>query len=267
MATGRTVSASFLTNLDDKVLTLCNEMSDYIQDLLDNDNKKDFLAKYGKLSYTRDGGMGLGGGKLQRDAICTRGRQGKAPYSNRNLRWHPLVISEVVNKDFSKEIDSIEIDGVDNEQILVFVVNENGKKVYYPSDKVHELKKRYVVLPKHWLPHIDNLKHWNDTLWTQNSCVIPSLEACEWYNALETYAVLLLSISVGLYSADFKKSYKQIVSFLSNQKISKKVKLPTNNFPKNKEDIISCPVCKLKISESLEGFRKENRSNTWQPSW
>ena len=41
---------------------------------------------------TRDMVWDLGGGKIQRDAICTRGRQ--RPFSNRNLRWHPLIVAE-----------------------------------------------------------------------------------------------------------------------------------------------------------------------------
>jgi hypothetical protein len=91
MATGRTVSASFLTDLDKQVIDLCEKIAETIQNTIkDKDLQKDFKKQFGKISYTRDGGLGLGGGKLQRDAICVRGRQGKAPFSNRNLRWHQL---------------------------------------------------------------------------------------------------------------------------------------------------------------------------------
>jgi hypothetical protein len=104
MAAGRTISASFLTDLDRKVIELCESISVVIYKSISSDElKKEFKKEYGKISYTRDGGLGLGGGKIQRDSICTRGRQGKAPFSNRNLRWHPLVVAE--NKPiFAKQI-------------------------------------------------------------------------------------------------------------------------------------------------------------------
>ena len=166
MATGRTISASFLTDFDKKVIEVCNEISDLIKNkIADKTQKADFYKQFGKISYTRDGGLGLGGGKLQRDTICTRGRQGKAPYSNRNLRWHPLVVAEQPIY-YAKEIERIEIQGEDDEQVLVFIVKINGKEQEFPSDKVHELPERFVALPKHWIEHINTLKHWNDTLWT-----------------------------------------------------------------------------------------------------
>jgi len=186
MATGRTISASFLTELDNKVINLCNSISELIFNTINNDDlKKDFKKQYGKISLTRDSGLGLAGGKLQRDAICTRGRQGKAPFSNRNLRWHPLIVAENP-VEYAKEIERIEIEGEDEEQLLIFVVNINGEEQKYPSDKVHELPERFVALPKHWYEHIDKLKHWNDTLWTQNSCVIPAYEACDWQDSVKT---------------------------------------------------------------------------------
>ena len=122
MATGRTISASFLTDLDHKIIELCDSISKTIYGSIpDEEAKKEFKKEYGKISYTRDGGLGLGGGKIQRDAICTRGRQGKAPFSNRNLRWHPLIVAE--NKpDFARKIERIEIGGQGDGQILIFVI-------------------------------------------------------------------------------------------------------------------------------------------------
>jgi hypothetical protein len=61
--------------------------------MVNTGNKEDFMKKYGRVHLSRDAGLGRAGAKLQRDALCTRGKQGKAPYSNRNLRWHPLVIA------------------------------------------------------------------------------------------------------------------------------------------------------------------------------
>jgi len=268
MATGRTISASFLTDLDRKVIELCGSISKTICDSIqDKKAKKKFKKEYGKISYTRDGGLGLGGGKIQRDAICTRGRQGKAPFSNRNLRWHPLIVAE--NKPyFARKIERIEIGGQGDGQILIFVVKDaKGREFKFPSDKVHEMPERFVALPEHWYPHINILKHWSDTLWTQNSCVIPALEACSWWDSVETYAVLGLALAVDLYGADFYSTYNKIKQILETQVVDKSISLPTRFFPKGNEDIVKCPVCLLSISEDLGRFRKSERAKTWQPAW
>lgn len=92
MATGRTISASFLTKKDEQILDLCGKISDTIVAGIANDeDKKRFVKEYGKISKSRDAGLGLGGGKLQRDALCTRGIQGKLPFSNRNLILYYLI--------------------------------------------------------------------------------------------------------------------------------------------------------------------------------
>jgi hypothetical protein len=265
MATGRTISASFLTEKDKTIIDLCNIISQNIYNhILSEDQKKE----YGKISFTRDSGLGLGGGKLQRDAVCTRGRQGKAPFSNRNLRWHPLIVAEH-KPSYAKKIERIEIEGEDDTQVLVFVIKDkkNKSEIKYPSDKVHEMNGRFVALPEHWLPHIDQLKHWSDILWTQNSCVIPALEACNWVDSVETYAVLGLALAVVLYGADFEILYSKIKQILQNQIIDRSIILPSQIFPTKKDDIINCPVCKLNISQNLERFRTFERGSTWQPAW
>ena len=118
MASGRTISASFLTDFDRKVIDLCELISRSLQSSIpDPKLKKEYWKEFGKLSFTRDGGLGLGAGKLQRDAICTRGRGGKAPFSNRNLRWHPLVVA-ATKPHFAKEIEKIKI----QDDVLIFVV-------------------------------------------------------------------------------------------------------------------------------------------------
>ena len=214
MATGRTISASFLTDKDKQVIELCNSISTVIYTNIPNEESKEkFKKEYGKIHLSRDGGLGLGGGKLQRDAVCTRGRGGKAPFSNRNLRWHPLVVAE--NKpDNAKKIERIEIEGEGDTQILIFVIKDsNGNEVKYPSDKVHEIKERFVVLPEHWIPHIDRLKLWSDLLWTQNSCVIPALEACDWTASVESYAVLGIAVAVDLFGANFEILYNDSFCF------------------------------------------------------
>lgn len=268
MATGRTISASFLTEKENQIISLCENISNLIVDKIGDDKqKKVFLKEYGKISFTRDAGLGVGGGKLQRDALCTRGRQGKAPFSNRNLRWHPLIVADepVI---FAKEIERIEVEGENESQILNFVIkSQNNKEIKYPSDKVHELKERYVVLPKHWFPHIDRLKHWSDTLWTQNSCIIPALECCEWYDAVETYTILGIAIAVALFKIDFKDLYHTIITLLSKQNIERNIILPTDLFPKNRKEFIACPLCKTLITNNPANFQNRIREVVWQPAW
>ena len=44
MATGRTISASFLTDMDTKVIELCNSISEVIYNRIPNDDfKKEFI--------------------------------------------------------------------------------------------------------------------------------------------------------------------------------------------------------------------------------
>lgn len=53
MATGRTISASFLTQNDNKIITLCESISNTIlNNIADKDDKKLFKKNYGKISYT-----------------------------------------------------------------------------------------------------------------------------------------------------------------------------------------------------------------------
>ncbi|HRE41922.1 MAG TPA: hypothetical protein PLG90_11370 [Ignavibacteria bacterium] len=230
-------------------------------------HKKEFIRVSGKISETRDGGLGLGGGKLQRDALCTRGRQGKAPYSNRNLRWHPLVVAETPIP-FAKEIDHIEIEGENDAQTLIFVIRDNDERlIKYPSEKVHELPERYVVLPKHWIDHINTLKYWNDTQWTQNSCVITAFEACEWQHAVESYAVLAISVAVVFYGVSFRTIYPKVTEILRNQNIDRNISLPSRIFPTSEIDFISCPLCKTSIAGNPSNLDDRERISVWQPAW
>lgn len=268
MAAGRTISASFLTALDRKVIELCGQISNAVCDSLTKAEAKiEFKKEYGKISDTRDGGLGLGGGKLQRDALCTRGRQGKAPFSNRNLRWHPLIAAES-SLSFARTVNKIKIAGEDDSQVLIFVVTHpDGTIREYPADRTYEMPGKYVVLPEHWLPHIERLKHWSDTLWTQNSCVIPALESCNWWDSVETYAVLGIAIAVDLYGASFTDLYRKGAGILRDHGIGNGIVLPTSAFPTTQDEIVACPVCKINISKGLEAFRTGRRAAAWQPAW
>ena len=267
MATGRTVSATLLTKKDEKIIKLCEKISLFIEnEITDNDKKKVFKKDYGKISFTRDGGLGVGAGKLQRDALCTRGMQGKAPYSNRNLRWHPLVIASKKHS-YAKPIERIEIESDGDLQTLYFVVKINGREKRFSSEQVHELPERYITLPKHWDEHIETIRYWNDTQWTQNSCIIPAYEACDWQNAVEAYAVLAISAAVNFFDLTFTNIYKGIVEILEKQTIDKSIKLPSKTFPKSKADIISCPLCKVPVAENPAKLTEKIRENRYKFSF
>lgn len=268
MASGRTISAHSLTDLDGKAISLCEDISSAISESISGRAQRNSFARtYGKIHQSRDSGTGLGGGKLQRDALCTRGRTGKAPFSNRNLRWHPLVVAESKPR-FAKEIERIEIEGSDETQTLIFVVaDENRRETRYPADMAFKMPERFAALPKHWFPHIEALRHWSDTLWTQNSCVIPALEACDWQDSVETYAILGMCIAAEFYGADFGALHSKVMDILRNQQVDRASTLPTDKFPRDLNDILQCPLCRRNVSNGLQDFRSSSRATTWQPGW
>jgi len=264
MATGRTVGASLLTEKDRKIIGLAESISNILNEAIRNpDAKRDFQQNYSKISYTRDAGTGRGAGKLQRDALCTRGRQGKAPFSNRNLRWHPLVVADK-KIPHAKPIDKLEVEG---DKALVFVIN---RKRYYPEE-VYKLEERYVVLPEHWIPHIDVLKNWTDSDWTANSCIIPALESTEWWHALESFVVLALSIVGTLYDVrDIDSLIKSVSNLLKNQDIDRKIKLPTDilkRILRDKESLLLCPLCRSRLDSNVADLPERERDSVWQPEW
>lgn len=263
MASGRTISASFLTPLEENILALCKLISVALEHCIESaDDKKKFRNDFGKISKTRDAGAGRGGGKLQRDALCTRGIQGKAPFSNRNFRWHPLVVAQTPIA-FAKPIERIEIEG----DTLHFVINLNHTEQTLPADKAHELSQRFVVLPHHWEAHIDTLKNWNDVAWTQNSCIITAYEACNWYDAVEAYAILGISVVVNFFNVNFDSIYPQIIHILSQQHIDNTITLPSATFPTQQEDIITCPLCKTSTISTPANLPERTRELRWKPNW
>lgn len=269
MAKGRTISFSFLTDLDKQVLEFCESIAQVIIDLLPTkEAKKIFKYSFGKVSKTtRDAGQGLGGGKLQRDALCTRGIQGNAPFSNRNLRWHPLVVAEEPIP-FAKSIKRVEIEGEDEAQTFLFVIeNQNNQEQFLPSERVFELPERFVVLPEHWFPHIEKLRYWKEPLWTQNSCLITAYEACDWQDAVETYAVLGISAAVNFFNVDFNLIYERIIEILQSQSVDSSVILPSPRFPNNKDNIINCPLCKVPASQYPAKLSERTREHRWKPAW
>lgn len=266
MAKGRTVSANLLSDKDKKIINLCKQISDaLLTEISDKETRQEFKDKYAKISKTRDGGSGLGGGKLQRDALCTRGKQGKAPFSNRNLRWHPLIVAESKPKN-CKEIQKIEIIGETvNKKFLFTVVDKDGIEIKIDSENVHELEERYVILPKHWNEHVEELESWDDSLWTKNSCVIPAYETSEWYDSMEAYAVL--GLAVGKEQFNIENTYNSIQEILEKQEVEENIQLPTPNFPSYEDEVFVCPLCKSPLNENVANLPERNREKTFQPKW
>lgn len=263
MAKGRTISAALLTDKDMQIIKLCDKIAQSIKnEIVGEKEKKSFMSEYGKISFTRDSTLGRGAGKLQRDALCTRGIQGHAPYSNRNLRWHPLIVA-ANPVAYAKSIERIEIEAG---QALNFVVKENNVEKIYPAEQIYLLPERYVTLPEHWYPHRATLCNWEDTEWTQNSCIITAYEACDWQDAVEAYAVLGLSVAVDDYHVDFDKMYDIISNILQNQTIDKSVILPSNKFPlkSQKDSIISCPLCGCPHSQNPANMPDRKREERYK---
>ena len=262
---GTTAGKNYLTDLDNYILTLCEKISACIKDEISDPELKDqFMEEYGKIARTRDAGSGLGGGKLQRDALTTRGRTGKMPISNRNFRWHPLVVS--VNEiDFAKPIEKILINSNDN--TLIFVVeDEFGEQEMVDPSTTPNLSRRYTILDEHWKPHYSVIKKW-DKEWDNNLCVISAAEACEWYHAVEVYALLGISVACSFYGVSFETIYPKVVDILKNQCVDNNIKLPTDEFPTDKDEFILDPISLIPLSEGLSKYRESERPPIWKPEW
>ena len=266
MAKGRTISARELTPEDQEVLELCSELSRQYKRLIkEPELQEDYYETWGKVNLSRDAGAGRGGAKIQRDALCTRGRTDKAPYSNRNLRWHPLVVASIC-PTFAKPITKIEISETRTERVLEFSVIVNGKSKIFSSDQVQELPETYAVLPEHWLPHHENLKTWSDEDWTRNSCLISANEACTKDDAIETFVSLNASILASTYNVNISKITEATKKILGNNNARSIFDEKLQSVLED-ESLYVCPICKNPLDFTLEIFRDGQRSLSWKPGW
>lgn len=266
MAKGRTVSARELTPNDRKTLELCDVLSkEYVKLISEKASQVSYMETWGKVNLSRDAGAGRGGAKIQRDALCTRGKTDKAPYSNRNLRWHPLVVATSC-PTFAKPIERIEISHRKSEKILKFHIKVGSGIKVYSSEETHQISSAHAVLPSHWEPHHEELKSWLDEDWTRNSCLISANEACTPKDAIETFITLNASILVSNYGVNVAKiadSTRKILTetnqgSIYDDKLSKLIE---------DESLYVCPVCKNSLSFGLEIFRDDSRSPSWKPGW
>ena len=256
MAKGRTISAKELTNNDRWALDICFKISAEITNLIpDDQHKKDFMRNYGRVHYSRDAGLGKAGGKLQRDALCTRGRTDKAPYSNRNLRWHPLIIA-YETPEYAKEVESVAIDG----KSLVFIIDG---KLWYPKD-VHNLPEVYCIPLDKWYDIKDELSQWKDKDWTNNSCVIPAMEYSTLKYSVETFAVLTIAVVSSFYGVEPIKAYEIISDIFQKNNFEL-----SSDFPKQNEvsELILCPLCRAPLNSPPGNLTLPEREKIFQPPW
>jgi hypothetical protein len=265
MAQGQTVGARSLTPQDEFVIKKCSGLSEIFMSFIkDDEGKKDFKDKFGKTSLSRDAGAGRGAGKLQRDALCTRGTTAKSPISNRNLRWHPLVAASTSNSKIH-DIEEIKIDS-ENRLIYFIVKDSSGAVKQYSPSEVYKLDRRYAVTKDHWKDFNQELAEWQDADWTRNSCIIPVSEACEWYDSVQTFVGLGISILGEFYGVKTEPVIEKSFEFLTNASNDSESMIETN-FINKLGNYNLCPVCLEPLSSNLDKFRKEKRQDNWQASW
>ena len=261
--TKSTINARDLTEQDKSILKLCEKISEALKLLIpDETMKTQFWNDYGKISYTRDAGLGRGGGKLQRDALTTRGDNTATPVSNRNFRWTPLVLCDV-SVDYAENIDSLSVIGEE----LYININNNGTIESYKFSDCYHLPKRYCITSKNWEHVADVVSRWNTDQWKINSSCIRSYESCDWFSAVEVFAVLGIAVASELYKADFNKCYSEVTDILEKQDVDKTIVLPSEDFPTDRTSIISDPLIKLPIHTDLSNLLFSDLGPKWKPSW
>jgi hypothetical protein len=255
MVAQNTVSRKDLTKTDRRVLDICEKTSKILEESISANKRDDFQKEYGRIHYSRDAGQGRAAGKLQRDALCTRGKQAKAPFSNRNLRWHPLVISNSCPPGFT-EMD-VSIDR--SQKLLIFASRDDGKK-YLPTE-VYSLSKPYCVTKDVWIPYRDELRKWSTDDWIPNWCAIPVVEYSPWEFAAESYAILGIALAAGIFGADLSAVYENVKTALEKEFTLSKC------YPSLTKEIVHCPLCNSNINGYPAGLIHRERPEMWKPEW
>jgi len=254
MAKTRTISVNELTIADRRILEICSKVSKLLESFIPNREKADaFMKQHGRVSLSRDAGMGVGAGKLQRDALTTRGRTDKSPFSNRNFRWHPLILA-YNTPPYAKEIDSIEVSG----NKIIFVIE--GTR-YHPED-VYKLGKVYCAPFRKWSHLANVLSDWGTDDWSENRCTIPALEYSTPEFSVGTFASLGIAVACKLYGAP-DETYSRVMNLLRDEGLSAEV---LNDFPPL-ENLVKCPLCLVDIDKPPGELPKRERPQVWQPVW
>jgi len=256
MAKGRTISATKLTEKDRKALEICSNIGNALAELIATaESKEQFIKKYGRVHLSRDAGLGVAGAKLQRDALCTRGRTDKAPYSNRNLRWHPLIIA-METPDYAEEVEEVIIDN----KSLVFIIEG---ELWYPRD-VHKLPKVYCAPFDKWYAIKNELIQWTDDDWTNNSCVIPAMEYSTLEYSVETFSILGIATISNFYNVDPLKAYNITLKVFKEHNYK-----PSSEYPEQSEieRIILCPLCLAPLHNPPASLILPDREGVFQAPW
>lgn len=258
MVSQNTVAREELTNGDKAALQICEKLAATLKGLIGTPKEREIFERdYARIHFSRDAGQGRGAGKLQRDALCTRGRQAKAPFSNRNLRWHPLVLSVTCPNGFTE----MNIDVDSKKKLLRFIPVDEPEKTYLPTE-VHTLKKPYCVTAKAWIKHVDEVRKWSQDDWIRNWCAIPLIEYSPVEYSIECFAVLGMSVAVALFNADLDSVYDAVLQTFKKYGFKK-----TEYFPPKSVDLIKCPVCNSLIKEYPARLIPRQRPAIWNPPW
>ena len=257
--TTRTASANELTEVDRRTLEICKKISQKIKGLIrDPDDQKEFHEVYGKVSFTRDAGSGRGGGKLQRDALCTRGKTDKSPVSNRNLRWHPLVVSNTT-PNWAKEVLEVVPVNSESPKRLELLVDGGGEGPYrVKAVDFHNLTETVCATSEKWQAKEVEFSEWKDADWHANRSVIPALEYCTKRDAVETYFCLAVAIAEG-FGVDNSAHWPDLLEILVEGLLTLGYSELSPTFPSGPEEISRCPLCKSKIHEPWKNFRAGSR--------
>lgn len=256
MAKGNTVSRGELTERDSDILRIAKDLGEALSNLVEgSDARKDFMLKYGRVHLSRDAGLGRAGSKLQRDALCTRGRTDKAPYSNRNLRWHPLIVA-METPSYAVEVEEVLTD----DKSLVFVIDGD---LWYPKD-MHKLPRVYCVPLDKWFPIKDELIHWSDNDWTNNSCVVPAMEYSTAEYSLETFAILGIATIFNFYNVPLHCAHGACLTVFKKRDYK-----PSSEFPSESEieNIGLCPLCLAPLNLPPARLELQDREEIFQPPW
>jgi len=254
MAKTRTISFNDLTENDKRMLDICSKITDLLSKSIPVQSKADaFMKIHGRVHYSRDAGMGVAAGKLQRDALTTRGKTDKSPFSNRNLRWHPLVLA-YSTPPYAIEVDNIDITG----HKIVFIINGTQ---YYPED-LFKLENVFCAPFRKWSHLAYRLSEWSTDEWSENRCTIPALEYSTAEFSVGTFATLGIAVAYKLYGAT-SKIYQTIIDLLRREGISNKV---IEDIPPL-ENLIKCPLCLADIDQPPGGLQRKKRPEVWQPTW
>lgn len=257
----RTVEANYLSEKDKKILELCTKITDEIKSQLSSEEEKNhYLDKWGKISKTRDAGTGRGGGKLNRDALCTRGKVDQSLQANRNLRWTPIVFSKINDYSF-KIIEEIK---VNSHQVIEYKIEGS----FISGQTLYDLTEPYILLPDVFENIRNDIPESNQaSFWNKNKLPIPQMEWCPWTIAVETFASLSIIIATAVYGLNKKDLYSKISNILSSQNVDSLINFPTENFI-NLDDLSeNCPICKLPLINGLVSFRSEEREEIFGASF